>query len=217
MENEPTIGGKKMKIIRNFLTVGLSMIAFLALLNDAAAQSASATNAVVTNAPVTGPLAGLVQLAIKNHTEDELPAKLCGLLWPNSGNHKYFVKKFALPIEHEQRIFCLRTDNQDIVLVHTYETKPDEQSKKRKEYYYRTTAKGDLALAVIARFEFTIDDVDNELLKKVTYETYGEVSGDGKKPLAITDDIRADFEAEKKLWLKSQKKLGKKARALKTD
>ncbi len=193
------------------------MIALLAQANDAAAQSASTTNTVATNAPVTGQLGGLAQLAMKTHDEDKLPAKLCGWLWPNSGNHKYAVKKFSMPTRDEERLFCLRTDNQDVVLMHRVETKPDENTKKRKEIYYRTTARGDLVLALVVRFEFNIDDVDNEILKKVTYETYGEVSGDGKKPLAITADLRTQFEAEKKYWLGMQKKLGKKGRAAKAD
>lgn len=206
-----------MKRIRNFLAAGLGMIAILAQANVAAAQTASATNAVATNAPLTGQLARLAQLAVKVHDADELPAKLSSLLWPNSGSHKYSVKRFSMPAEDGERLFCVRTDNQDLVLTRRVETKPDENTKKRKEVYYRTTAKGDLVLVVIARFEFNIDDVDNEILKKVTYETFGEVSGDGKKPLAIDDDIRANFEAEKKIWLKSQKKLGKMVRAGKLD
>ncbi|HEY3915000.1 MAG TPA: hypothetical protein VGN61_10985 [Verrucomicrobiae bacterium] len=206
-----------MKRIRNFLAAGLGLMAILAQVNDAAAQTASATNAVATNAPLTGQLAGLAQMAMKIHAEEGLPTKLCGLLWPNSGNHKYSIKKFSMPTRDEERLFCLRTDNQDVVLTHRVETKPDEDTKKRKEVYYRTTAKGDLVLAVVVRFEFNIDDVDNEILKKVTYETFGAVSGDGKKPLAIDDNIRANFEAEKKYWLKSQKKLGKMVRAGKAD
>lgn len=201
-----------MKRLQIFLTVGLGLVAILVRANDAAPQLAG-----TTNLPPTGQLAGLAQLAMKTEAEDELPAKLCGLLWPSSGNHKYSVKKFSMPTHEAERIFCVRTNNQDIVLVDAMETKPNEDTKKRKEIYYRTTAKGDLVLALIVRFEFNIDDVDNELLKKVTYETYGEVSGDGKKPLAITDDLRAKFEAEKKFWLGLQKKLGKKRRTRKDD
>lgn len=193
------------------------MIALLAQANEAAAQSAGATNAVATKAPATGPLAGLAQLAMKTQDENELPTKLCGLLWPNSGNHKYAIRKFSMPTGGEERLFCLRTDNQDILLTHRVETKPDESTKKRREIYYRTTAKGELVLAVVVRFEFTIDDVDNEILKKATYETYGEVSGDGKKPLAITADLLARFEAEKKYWLGLHKKLGKMVRDGKFD
>lgn len=181
------------------------MIALLAQTNNGAAQSANGTNA-----PITGQLAGLTQLAMNVHTQDELPAKLCGMLWPKSGSHKYSIKKFSTTADGVQRLFCLRTDNQELVLIHRVETKPSEDTKNREEFYYRTTAKGDLVLALSAVFEFTIDDVDNELLKKVTYETYGEVSGDGKKPFAMTSTIKADFEVEKKYWLKTQKKLAKK-------
>jgi hypothetical protein len=205
MEKEANIGGKKMRQIRNLLAAGLGVIAILAQTNMASAQSANGTNA-----PVTGQLAGLTQLAMDIHAEDELPAKLCGMLWPKSGSHKFSIKKFTTSTGDGQRLFCLRIDNQDVVLLRRVETKPSEDTKNREEFYYRTTAKGDLVLALTAAFEFTIDDVDNEIFKKVTYETYGEVSGDGKKPFAMTATIKADFEAEKKYWLKMQKKLAKK-------
>jgi len=212
MEDGFSIVGKKMKRILNFLAAGLSLMAIFAQVNNASAQSASATNV-----PVTGQLAGLAQLARNAGAEDELPARLCGVLWPNSGKHNYTVKKFSMPTKQEERLFCVRTNNQDIVLVNAVETKPNEDTKKRKEIYYRTTVKGDLVLAVSVNFDFTIDDVDNELLKKVTFTTYGDVSGDGSKPLAITADVRAKFEAEKKYWLGLEKKLGKKGRNKKAD
>ncbi|HZQ48193.1 MAG TPA: hypothetical protein VFC07_14350 [Verrucomicrobiae bacterium] len=201
-----------MKRIRKLLAAGLSLMVLITQANHAAAQSANPTNA-----PATGPLAGLAQLAMSARGEDQLPAKLCSLLWPNSGNHKYAVRKYSMPTGREQRFFCLRTNNQDIVIVHAVETKPDEQTKKRKEWYYRTTAKGELILALSVLFEFEIDDQDNDILKKLTYQTYGEVSGDGKKPLAITDEVRAKFEVEKKYWLGLEKKIRKLAKAQKTQ
>jgi hypothetical protein len=122
-----------------------------------------------------------------------------------------------MPGKHadEERMFCLRRETQDIVLGRFTVDKPDSESKVREEFYYRTTVQGDLVLALTATFQFTIDDVDNELLKKVTWQTYGEVAGDGTKPLPITPDLKAEFEAEKKLWLAVEKKLSKQRRAKK--
>jgi hypothetical protein len=200
--------GTFMKRIRIWLAVGLSVIALI----NAKAQSTAATNA-----PATGQLAELARLAATAYGEDELPARLCNLLWPNSGNHKYPVRKFSMPSGHDQRLFCLRTNNQDIIIVHTIETKPDENTKRRKEFYYRTTAKGDLVLAVSVSFEFEIDELDNETIRKLTSETYGDVSGDGKKPLPITADMLAKFEAEKKYWLGLEKKIRKLGRGKKED
>ena len=82
----------------------------------------------------------------------------------------------------------------------------------RREYYYRANAKGGLALALTATFQFTITDVDDDVLKNVTSQTYGETAGDGTQPLAITPEIKAKFETEKKFWLKLEKSLKKKER-----
>ena len=166
--------------------------------------------AVATNAPVAGPLAGLVRLAMKLGIEDDLPARLSGLLWPGPGaSQKCAVKKISLAAKGGGRFFILRTDNQNIVLLHFTETKPDNDSRIRREFYYCTTSQGDLALALSATFQFAKDDVDNELLKKVTWQTYGTAAGDGSKPLPITADIRTQFEAEKKIWLGQENQLKK--------
>jgi hypothetical protein len=171
-----------------------------------------------TNATVKGPLTGLEEATMKVGFQDKMPAKLCGLLWPASGTNqqRYEVKKVAVQgkDETEKRILITRMDNHDIILAHFTETKPGEDSKIRRERYYRTNAKGDLVLALKATFQFTITDVDNDVLKNVTCETYGEMAGDGSAPLPITPEIKAQFMAERKFWLKAQKSLKKKAHEL---
>ncbi len=170
----------------------------------------AATN---TNVVVTGPLAGLEQATVKLGFDDQMPAKLCGLLWPAPGTvqKKCAVRKVEVDgkTEDDKRILIARLDNGDVVLAHTTVIKPHEDSKIRHEYYYRANAKGDLALALEATFLFTITDVDNDVLKRVTWDTYGAAAGDGGPALAITPEVKAQFEAEKKFWFKQEKSLKK--------
>jgi hypothetical protein len=170
------------------------------------------------NTAPTGPLAGLEESTMKLGFKDKIPAKLCGMLWPTAGTNqqKFAVKKVAVQgkDETEKRILIVRLDNYDIIIAHFTETKPTEDSKIRRESYYRTTAKGDLVLALKATFQFSISDVDNDVLKDVTFDTYGETAGDGETPLPMTPDIKAQFMAERKFWLKTQKSLKKQEQTL---
>jgi len=95
------------------------------------------------------------------------------------------------------------------VLMRRTETKPQDEAKTRTDFYYRTDPNGELALALKATFHFTLDELDEEHLKRVTWETFGAVSGDASPPLPITPEITAQFQAEKKYWLAQQKKLQK--------
>ena len=161
----------------------------------------------------TGPLAGLEQATTKVGFDDQMPAKLSGLLWPaaDTGNKKCAVKKISVEgtSEDDKRMLIVRMDNGDIVFAHTTVSKPKADAKLRREYYYRANAKGGLELALTATFQFEITDVDDDVLKNVTSETYGGTAGYGGKPLAITSEVKAKFEAEKKFWLKQEKSLKK--------
>jgi hypothetical protein len=162
----------------------------------------------------TGPLAGLQEATTKVGFDDEMPPKLSGLLWPTPGvvPKKCAVRKVGVEgkSEDDKRMLIARVDNGDIVFAHIITSKPEAGTKVRREYYYRANAGGNLALALTATFQFTISDVDNDVLKNVTSQTYGETTGDGTQPLAITPEITARFETEKKFWLKQQKDLKKK-------
>jgi hypothetical protein len=164
----------------------------------------------------TGPLAGLQEATTKVGFDDQMPAKLSGLLWPTPGiaPKKCAVMKVGVEgtSEDDKRILIERVDNGDIVFAHIITSKPEADTKMRREYYYRANAKGGLALALTATFQFTITDVDDDVLKNVTSQTYGETAGDGTQPLAITPEIKAKFETEKKFWLKLEKSLKKKER-----
>ncbi len=194
---------RKLKLV----AAGLSLLAILIATSRAQSQPANTTNAP---AP-TGQFAELARLAMKSEEGGTLPVKLSGLLWPDAAKHAYKIKKISMPgkNEHEERFFFFRADSQDVVLVHRTETKK-EDTEYRKEFYYRATINGDLALVLSATFHFEIDDVDNELLKDMSFETYGEKSGESHKPLPITKELRDKFEIEKKYWLGIQKKLAKK-------
>jgi len=144
-----------------------------------------------------------------------MPAKLCGMLWPApvTVQKKCAVRKLEMAgkSENDKQILIVRLDTHDVVFAHTIESKPTPDSKMRWEYYYRANAQGDLALALKATFRYAITDVDNEVLQKVTCETYGETAGDDGKMLAITPGVKAQFETEKKFWLKQEKSLNKQA------
>jgi hypothetical protein len=169
-----------------------------------------------TNVVVTGPLAGLEQATTKLGFDDRMPAKLCGLVWPASGIvlTNCAIRKVAVEgkSEDDKRMLLVRMDTHDLVFAHTIVSKPEEDVKMRREYYYRPDAQGDLALALKATFRFTITDVGNEVLQNVTWETYGQRTGDGTQPLAITPEVQAQFKTEKKFWLKQEKSLKKKER-----
>ena len=193
---------------RTVLTMALCIGVFIA--PGARGQAATGTNAAFT-----GPLAGLGEATAKVGSDDKIPAKLCGLLWPAPGTVQTncAVRKVAVEgaSEDEKRMIFVRMDTHDIVFAHTMVTKPKEDSKMRREYYYRVNAKGDLALALKVTFRFTINDVDNDVLQKVTLETYAEKAGDDGKTLAISSEVEAQFKTEKKFWLKAEKGLKKKA------
>ena len=170
-----------------------------------------------TNDPSAGPLGDLSQLIIKGGTGDELPAHLAGLLWPEAGKRqqKLAVQKSVVPgkKEGEGRVFFVRPDNHEIVLMKHAETVSDDgESKTREETYYRTSPDGNLALVLTARLRFTKDLADNDILKDVNLQTYGQITADASKPLPITPEIRSEFETEKKFWLKQEKKLKKSER-----
>jgi hypothetical protein len=169
---------------------------------------------VHTNAIPTGPLARLDWLATKRGIEDELPANLAGLLWPDKGNgkQKCGVKKILIPGKHEGegRVLFVRTDNHDLVLMQHSES-VDGDSKTRQEMYYRTTNEGNLVLALSATLQSAKDEADNDVLKKVNLQTYGRIAGDGTKLLPITPEITTKFAAEKKFWLEQEKKYRKAA------
>jgi hypothetical protein len=163
-----------------------------------------------TNFPA-GKLAGVAHSISIVGLDDDLPAKLCVLLWPEGGQKqkKLEIKKMSSPAKDEGRVFILRPDNHSIVLMHYTESKNADDTKSRKETYYRTTSQGDLTLALTANFQFTLDELEGEHLKKVTWQTYGQTSGDGSKPRPIDSDMQGKFEAEKKFWLGMEKKLKK--------
>jgi len=146
--------------------------------------------------------------------DDKMPVKLCGLLWPAPGTvqKKCAVRKVEVEgkTEDEKKILIVRLDTHDVVFAHTVVSQTKTDSKMRREYYYRANAKGDLALALKVTFHFTITDVDNEVLQNVTWQTFGEATGDGTQPLAITPEVEAQFKTEKKFWLKAEKSLKKK-------
>ena len=62
-----------------------------------------------------------------------------------------------------------------------------------------------------ATFQFTISDTDTDILKKVTWQTFGAVSGGGEPAQPISSDILSEFKAEKKFWLGQAKALRKAA------
>jgi hypothetical protein len=198
----------------NLRTPGLVLAIALAGVCNLFAQTNTDTNAMVF-----GPLGGLEKSATKLGVEQNLPAKLSALLWQDfaKGEKKCAVKKMTLPGKHDgdARIFCVRKDNQDIVLMQRVESKPDTRSILRREFYYRTTAQGDLLLALTATFQFGIDDVDNEILKSATWDTYGDTAIAGAKARPFTADIKAEFDEEKKFWLAQEKKLKKQERSQK--
>lgn len=203
----------KTKELRQFLVVGFSALVLLLGATGTPAQSTNKTDKgeSETNAPFVGPFAGLAKLAMAADDDRKLPTKLTSILWPNAAKLKYKVKKLSMPVsEHEERLFCLRTDNRDVVMMHRTDTQPDENTKYRREYYYLAGSNGDLMLALTVKFRFEIDDVDNDILKDVNLQTYGGTTVvDGQKPESITKDIRSKYEAEKKYWLSTQKKVAK--------
>jgi hypothetical protein len=191
---------------RTVLTMALCIGAFIA----PRARGQAVTG---TNTSFTGPLAGLGKAAAKAGFDDKIPAKLCRLLWPASGavTTNCAVRKVAMEgdSEDEKRMILVRMDTHDIVFAHTIVTKPKEDLKMRREYYYRVNARGDLALALKATFRFNISDVDNDVLQSVSWETYGEKAGDDGETLAITPEVTAQFKVEKKFWLKQEKAMNK--------
>jgi hypothetical protein len=203
----------KIKELRSFLAVGFSTLSLLIATTGAQAQSTNKTDKSEseTNAPFIGPFAGLAKLAIVSDDDRKLPAKLTSILWPDAAKLKYKVKKLSMPVsEREERLFCLRTDSRDVVMMHRTDTQPDENTKYRRENYYLAGTNGDLVLALSVKFRFEIDDVDNELLRDVKLQTYGGTAVvEGQKPEPITKDIKSRYEAEKKYWLGMQKKLAK--------
>lgn len=202
-----------MKALRVFLTVGLGTLALFIAASGAQAQSTNKTDKSEseTNAPFIGPFAGLDKLAMVSEDDKKLPVKLASVLWPEPAKLKYKVKKLSMPVsEREERMFGLRTDNRDVVMMHRTDTQPDENTKYRREYYYLAGTNGDLRLALSVKFRFEIDDVENELLRDVNLQIYGGATVvDGQKPEPITKDIQSKFEAEKKYWLKMQKKVAR--------
>jgi hypothetical protein len=170
-----------------------------------------------TNAVLTGPLAGVEMETAKVGFPDKMPAKLCGLLWPMPGTNqpKYAVKKVATSgaSAGEKRVLIVRLDNGDIVLAHFAENTPSEDAKIRREIYFRTTSQGELERALRATFVFEITDVGNEVLRHSMWQAYGEMAGEpagtNESTLAITADIKAQFEKEKKYWRKQEKNLKK--------
>jgi hypothetical protein len=193
-----------MKKIRTLAALWLGVMALLIAGVNSPAQSANTS----TNTPaLTGQFAELARLALKSDEAGALPAKLSGLLWPDAAKHSYKVQKLSMPDKAGERFFLLRTDNHhDVVLVHRTENQPNETTKYRKDFYYRATMGGDLVLALSAKFRFEIDDVDNELLKDLTFQPYG---GGGTNSQPMTSDVQKKFETEKKYWLGVQKKLAK--------
>ncbi len=167
-----------------------------------------------TKATASGPLAGLAHATTQVGFDDKMPAKLCALLWPSPGavQTNCAVRKVAVEgkSEDDKQMIIVRMDTQDVVFAHTIVSKTKAETKIRREFYYRANAKGDLALALKATFRFVITDVDNDVLQNVTWETYGEATGDGTQPLAITPEVEAQFKTEKKFWLKQEKTLKKK-------
>jgi hypothetical protein len=203
-----------MKLFICVLAVGFG----IAFLNDpdARAQGTDATN--TANAFTNGPLGNLDEAAAKMGFKDTMPAKLCGLLWPGASAPKGTckVKKVAVEgkDETEKRIMIVRMDNHDLIFAHFTETAPHDNAKTRREYYFRPTPAGDLALALKVTFQFRISDTDTDLLEGMTYETYDDAGGKGEDALPVTPEIKAKFETEKKLWLAQEKQLKKKERAM---
>jgi hypothetical protein len=191
------------KVLTMALCIGVSIA------SRAQGQAVAGTNAVFT-----GPLAGLEEATAKVGFKDKIPAKLCALLWPAPGTVQTncAVRKVAVEgkTEDEKRMIIERMDTHDLVFAHTIVSTPKEDSKIRHEYYYLVNAQGDLALALKVTFQFTITDVDNDVLQKVTLVAYGEKASDDGKTLAITPDVAAQFKTEKKFWLKAEKSLKKK-------
>lgn len=192
-----------MKEIRTLLALWLGVMALLITGVNSPAQS---TNNGTNTPALTGQFAELAKLALKSDEGGALPAKLSGLLWPDAAKHSYKVQKLSMPDKSGERFFLLRTDNHDLVLVHRTENQPDENTKYRREFYYRATMGGELVLALSAKFRFEIDDVDNELLKDLKFQPYG---GGGTNSQPMTSDVQKKFETEKKYWLGVQKKIAK--------
>lgn len=170
-----------------------------------------------TNVTVTGPLAVLNEAAVKIGFKDKLPPRLCNLLWPDyTSTNRCLVKKVSMPgkNEHESKMIMLRMDNQDLVFVRFTEIKTRVDAKVRQEYYYRTTPKGDLAMALQVTFLFKVTDTETDLLKDVTAQTFGGPAGNvNAQP--ITKEIKAQFEAEKDSWLSQKRELKKQEKLMK--
>jgi hypothetical protein len=180
-----------------------------------AAVHGSGTNSA--NVKVTGPLAGLNESANKIGFKDKLPPRLCNLLWPDyTSTNRCLVKKVSMPgkDEHESKMIMVRMDNRDLVFVRFTEVKTREDAKVRQEYYYRTTPKGDLAMALQVTFLFKVTDTETDLLKDVTAQTFGGPAGNTNAQ-PITKDIKTQFEAEKNSWLSQQKELKKQEKLIK--
>jgi hypothetical protein len=174
---------------------------------------AAAQSAATEFSPITDTLSGLADAVAKVGLADDLPGRLTMLLWPAPGGaqKKCAIKKVALEgtTEGDKRMLILRLDNQDLVFAHFDESHPSATTKVRHEFYYRTTTEGNLTLALTATFQYEISDVEAEILKKVTWTTFGSQAGDGGKPVPMTADIRAQFESEKKLWWSQEKRIKK--------
>jgi hypothetical protein len=160
---------------------------------------------------VKGPLAGLNQAAAKVGFKDTMPARLCGLLWPDyATTNRCEIKKVSMvgTDDGEKQVMIVRMDNRDLIFARFTETKPHDDSKIRHEYYFRATSAGHLALALQVTFQFRITDTDTDIIKDMTLQTYSDLPGDPRAQ-PVTPEIKAQFEAEKKLWLSQQKKLKK--------
>jgi hypothetical protein len=169
------------------------------------------------NIVVKGPLAGLNQAASTMGLKDMMPAKLCTLLWPGyAATNRCEIRKLTLPgkDEKERKVLIMRVDNRDLVFARFVEIRPNDDSKIRREYYFRVTQKGDLALALEATFQFRISDTDTDLLNYMTLQAYGDKADAAANIAPLTPEIKAQFEAEKKLWLGQQKNLKKAAQSL---
>lgn len=168
------------------------------------------------NVTVKGPLATLNDVTTKVGSKDNMPTKLCGLLWPDyAGTNRCPVKKISMPgkDDHERKVLIVRLDNRDLVFARFTELKPHEDSKVRQEYYFRTTPKGDLAMVLQVTFLFRITDTETDILKDVRAQTFGGPAGNANAQ-PITKDMQAQFDAEKKSWLGQQKALKKQAESL---
>lgn len=186
----------------------LAIGVFVAILTacDVRAEGTAGTNIVIT-----GPMADLNQAAAAIGFKDKMPARLCSFLWPDyATTNKCLIKKIQMAgkEQNEQKMLIVRMDNRDLIFASIMETKTDYDSKIRREYYYRVTPGGDLALALKVTFQFRVTDTDTDILSNMSLQTYSDAVGSGgTKP--ITPEVKAHFEAEKKLWLSQKKKLKK--------